>query len=100
MNDRARRMTGVAIGCAFTAAIGIAASADGSLAAGESEKCYGVAKASENDCAAGKGTSCAGTSNVNYQGNSWKLVPKGTCPTQSCRSSSSTRKQVTCHRRG
>ncbi len=28
---------------------------------------------------AGAGTTCAGTSTVDYQGNSWKLVPKGTC---------------------
>ena len=74
-------MTGLAIGCAFAAALGIAASPESTLAAGESEKCYGVAKASENDCAAGKGTSCAGTSKIDYQGNSWKLVPKGTCLT-------------------
>ena len=25
------------------------------------------------------GTSCAGTSTVDYQGNAWKLVKKGTC---------------------
>lgn len=43
------------------------------------EKCYGVALAGENDCKAGPGTSCEGTSNVDYQGNSWKLVPAGTC---------------------
>ncbi len=43
------------------------------------EKCYGVAKAGKNDCAAGPGTSCAGTSTRDYQGNSWKLVPAGTC---------------------
>ena len=43
------------------------------------EKCYGVAKAGENDCAAGPGTSCAGTSTRDYQGNAWKLVPKGSC---------------------
>ena len=34
-----------------------------------------------NDCAAGPGTTCAGTSKVDYQGNSWKLVPKDTCTT-------------------
>jgi uncharacterized membrane protein len=45
------------------------------------EKCYGVALAGKNDCAAGPGTSCAGTSKVDYQGNAWKLVPKGTCTT-------------------
>ncbi len=43
------------------------------------EKCYGVALAGKNDCKAGAGTSCAGTSKVNYQANSWKLVPAGTC---------------------
>jgi uncharacterized membrane protein len=43
------------------------------------EKCYGVALAGKNDCAAGAGTTCAGTSKVDYQGNAWKTVPKGTC---------------------
>ncbi|MBI1204193.1 MAG: DUF2282 domain-containing protein [Rhodopseudomonas sp.] len=43
------------------------------------EKCYGVALAGKNDCAAGPGTTCAGTSKVNYQGNAWKHVAKGTC---------------------
>lgn len=46
---------------------------------GAKEKCYGVAKAGKNDCAAGPGTSCSGTSTVDYQGNAWKLVPKGSC---------------------
>ncbi len=45
------------------------------------EKCFGVALAGQNDCAAGVGTTCAGTSKVDYQGNSWKLVPAGTCTT-------------------
>ena len=45
------------------------------------EKCFGVALTGQNDCAAGAGTTCAGTSKINYQGNSWKLVPKGTCLT-------------------
>jgi uncharacterized membrane protein len=45
------------------------------------EKCYGVAQAGKNDCAAGPGTSCAGTSKVDYQGNAWVLVKKGTCTT-------------------
>ena len=46
-----------------------------------SDKCYGVALAGKNDCAAGPGTTCAGTSKVDYQGNAWKYVPKGTCTT-------------------
>ena len=45
------------------------------------EKCYGISLAGQNDCAAGPGTTCAGSSKVNYQGNAWKLVPKGTCAT-------------------
>lgn len=43
------------------------------------EKCFGVALAGQNDCAAGAGTSCAGTSSVDYQGNAWIIVDKGTC---------------------
>ena len=43
------------------------------------EKCFGVAMAGKNDCAAGPGTTCAGTSKMDYQGNSWKYVPAGTC---------------------
>ena len=43
------------------------------------EKCYGIAKAGQNDCAAGPGTTCAGTSTRDYQGNAWKLAPRGTC---------------------
>lgn len=46
---------------------------------GKYEKCYGVALAGKNDCFAGPGTTCAGTSKTNYQGNSFKLVPTGTC---------------------
>jgi len=45
------------------------------------EKCYGVSMAGKNDCAAGPGTTCAGTSKVDYQGNAFKLVAKGTCTT-------------------
>ena len=43
------------------------------------DKCYGVALKGQNDCKAGAGTTCAGTSKVDYQGNSWKYVAKGTC---------------------
>lgn len=47
--------------------------------AADNEKCYGVALKGKNDCAAGPGTTCAGTAKVDYQGNSWKHVPAGTC---------------------
>ena len=45
------------------------------------DKCYGISLKGQNDCAAGPGTTCAGTSKVDYQGNSWKYVAKGTCTT-------------------
>ena len=43
------------------------------------ERCFGVALRAQNDCAAGPGTSCAGTSTVDYQGNAWTYVARGTC---------------------
>ena len=51
------------------------------VAAQENEKCYGVSLAGQNGCAAGPGTTCAGTSTLDYQGNAWTLVDKGTCET-------------------
>ena len=71
--------TSIAVAGAFAAAL----AAYGSSAAADTsqEKCFGVALAGQNDCASGAGTSCAGTSKVDYQGNEWKLVPKGTCLT-------------------
>ncbi|HEY7742658.1 MAG TPA: DUF2282 domain-containing protein [Burkholderiales bacterium] len=48
---------------------------------GEKERCYGISMAGKNDCAAGPGTTCAGTSKMDYQGNAWKYVAKGTCTT-------------------
>jgi uncharacterized membrane protein len=62
----------LALGAAFTALPAAAQMAD-------KDKCYGVALKGKNDCAAGPGTTCAGTSKVDYQGNAWTLVPKGTC---------------------
>lgn len=65
------------LAAALTAALLMAAPLHAS--AQGNEKCYGISLAGENDCAAGPGTTCAGTSTVDYQGNAWKLVPKGTC---------------------
>jgi len=64
----------LALGTAFTALPVAAQSTD-------KDKCFGVALKGKNDCAAGAGTTCAGTSKVDYQGNAWSLVPKGTCET-------------------
>lgn len=78
--DTTRRSAMLAIAGAMSAAIAgvtLAASAQ----AAEMEKCYGISLKGQNDCAAGEGTTCAGTSTIDYQGNAWKLVPKGTCAT-------------------
>lgn len=62
-------------------AVAMAASSVGvtAQAADGKEKCYGISLAGKNDCAAGAGTTCQGTSTVDYQGNAWKYVAKGTC---------------------
>ncbi len=65
-----------AAAAALTAAAGVAVTP---AAAAGKEKCYGVSLKGKNDCAAGPGTSCAGTSTVDYQGNAWKYVAKGSC---------------------
>lgn len=65
---------------ASLAAAALLAAAPASAAGeGAKEKCYGVALKGKNDCAAGPGTSCAGTASRDWQGNAWKLVPKGSC---------------------
>ena len=53
--------------------------ADKAAAQGAKEKCYGISLAGKNDCKAGPGTTCAGSAKVDYQGNAWTLVPKGSC---------------------
>ena len=57
------------------------AATDKKVSSGKFEKCYGVALKGHNDCFAGAGTTCAGTSTVDYQGNAFKVVAKGTCVT-------------------
>jgi len=64
-----------AVALAFSASVGVSTPAQ----AAEKEKCYGISLAGQNDCAAGPGTTCAGTSEIDYQGNSWTLVPAGEC---------------------
>ena len=77
--DQSKRTALLAIAGALTAAAaGVVAN---TVNAAEMEKCFGVALKGQNDCAAGEGTTCAGTSTIDYQGNSYKLVPKGTCTT-------------------
>lgn len=73
----AKTVSAVALASAFAAAMTVAAATP--AAAQGKEKCYGVSLKGKNDCAAGPGTTCAGTSKVDYQGNAWKYVAKGTC---------------------
>jgi uncharacterized membrane protein len=80
MNTTRRAFNTAMLASAVAAAVSTATivSATSAVAA-DKEKCYGIALKGANDCAAGAGTSCAGTSKVDFQGNSWKYVDKGTC---------------------
>jgi len=71
-------LRGLAIAGSVAAAL---ATTTGTASAQEAEKCYGVSLAGQNDCKAGAGTTCAGSSTVDYQGNSFSMVPAGTCTT-------------------
>ena len=71
-----KSLTATSLALVLGAALSIAAVP---AAAAETEKCFGVAMKGKNDCKAGAGTSCAGTSKIDYQGNAWSMVPKGTC---------------------
>lgn len=73
-------LTSLALAGAFASAMA-AFPQHASTQASSKEKCFGVALKGMNDCAAGPGTTCAGTSKVDYQGNAWVLVPKGSCTT-------------------
>ncbi len=69
------------IGSLAAAIAGISVTASAAEPSANQEKCFGVAMKGKNDCAAGVGTTCAGTAKADYQGNAWKIVPKGTCTT-------------------
>jgi len=79
MSANLKTLTMTALAGAVTAAM--ASFSLPAVAAEETmEKCYGVALKGQNDCAAGA-HSCAGHSTVDYDGQSFKLVPAGTCTT-------------------
>lgn len=78
MSSKSKTISSAMIASAVAMAV-TATLSSAPAAAEEKEKCYGIAMAGENDCAAGPGTTCAGTSEVDYQGNAWKLVPAGEC---------------------
>lgn len=79
MSSKIKQGSALPVAGLFATALGMNTISGSVHAQGGMEKCYGVALAGKNDCAAGKGTTCAGTSTVDYQGNAWSLVKKGTC---------------------
>jgi uncharacterized membrane protein len=78
MKNHVKTINASMIAGALALAVAATVSAN-SAQADEKEKCFGISLAGKNDCAAGPGTTCAGTSTVDYQGNSWTLVPAGEC---------------------
>lgn len=73
-----KTLTAASLALALGAAMTIATTPVAAQMA-DKDKCFGVALKGKNDCKAGAGTTCAGTSKIDYQGNAWSLVPKGTC---------------------
>ena len=76
MSQASHKLPAVALALALGAAF-IALPAAAQMA--DKDKCFGVALKGKNDCKAGAGTTCAGSSKVDFQGNAWSLVAKGTC---------------------
>jgi uncharacterized membrane protein len=78
-------LSGLTVAGAMATALALAATAASAQPkpppTADQEKCFGISLRGQNDCAAGPGTTCAGTSKVDYQGDAWTLVPKGTCTT-------------------
>jgi uncharacterized membrane protein len=77
--NKATLFSGVALAGALASALSAYTSAASAAGVADKEKCFGISLAGKNDCAAGPGTTCAGTNKVDYNGEAWKLVPKGTC---------------------
>jgi uncharacterized membrane protein len=73
-----RRTAALALAGSLAGALSLLSSAPPASAEEAKEKCFGVALKGQNDCAAGA-HSCAGSATADYDGLSFKLVPKGTC---------------------
>jgi uncharacterized membrane protein len=57
-----------------------AQAADKAVGGATHEHCYGIAKSGENNCAAANGKhSCAGEAKVDFSGQEFKEVAKGSC---------------------
>lgn len=93
INATTSRYASAALALAFGAAMTLAVTPAAAQSA-DKEKCFGVALKGKNDCAAGAGTTCAGTSKMDYQGNAWKYVAKGSCEKTMSKTSPSGNGQV------
>lgn len=87
MTASTRTLSAAALVLALGSALSMTAVSTVHAADDTMEKCFGVALKGKNDCAAGAGTTCAGTAKMDYQGNAWKSVPKGTCATMESKTS-------------
>lgn len=68
------------VGAAYLAFTVNAPSTVAADAKGAAEKCFGIAKTGENSCAAANGAhQCAGQSKTDFDGQTFKPVPAGTC---------------------
>lgn len=79
MTHRFNTVPALALVAALGSALAMASTPVQAADGAKQEKCFGVSLAGKNDCAAGPGTTCAGSSKTDYQANSWKHVPAGTC---------------------
>ncbi|KQW35804.1 MULTISPECIES: BufA1 family periplasmic bufferin-type metallophore [Pseudomonas] len=87
MTASTRTLSATALVLALGSALSMTAVSTVHAADDTMEKCFGIALKGKNDCAAGAGTTCAGTAKMDYQGNAWKSVPKGTCTTMESKTS-------------
>ena len=72
-----KTLTAIAVAGAMATALTMVA-APKQASAQDQEKCFGVSMKGQNDCKAGA-HDCKGMSTVDYDGQSFKLVAKGTC---------------------
>ena len=82
MKTRTRTSLAALVLGAATIALNMSAAQAAEKATGkpDRERCYGIAKAGENSCAASNGShSCAGQAKVNFSGQEFKEIAKGTC---------------------
>jgi uncharacterized membrane protein len=73
-----RQSRSLMIAGSIASALAVASTASPTTAAASHENCYGIALKGQNDCATAQ-HSCAWLAATDYDGQSWKLVPKGTC---------------------